>query len=224
MELIRGTFLEEDAVAILSISVRTTTAHDSLIWHFEQSGLYSVKSGNHLGCSLEKVTSSSGLDSAEGWWKCLWRIDIHLKVNVFIWKTCKDWIPTMLNLCRRGIPVNSTCSICASKDESSWHALWGYRHLGDIRRELPLAKPWASGGGTQFFNFIYQCFENLDKAQLGLLCVVLLKNWFNRNKKVKGVKNKVVVDNVVDWYRSYISEFLDCNLPTSLETMIEVEL
>ncbi|KAK3223637.1 hypothetical protein Dsin_010662 [Dipteronia sinensis] len=48
---------------------------------YGKSGLYSVKNGYHLGCSLEKVTSSSGLDSTEGWWKCLWRIDIPLKVE-----------------------------------------------------------------------------------------------------------------------------------------------
>ncbi|KAK3204765.1 hypothetical protein Dsin_018811 [Dipteronia sinensis] len=54
-------------------------------------------------------------------------------VKVFIWKACKDWIPKMLNLYCRGIPVNSTCSIWASKDESSWHALWGCQRLGDIR-------------------------------------------------------------------------------------------
>ncbi|KAK3195485.1 hypothetical protein Dsin_026795 [Dipteronia sinensis] len=211
VELIRGNFLEEDAVVILSVPVRITTAHDLLIWHFEQSGLYSVKSGYHLSCSLEKVTSSSGLDSMKGWWKCLWWIDIPLKVKVFIWKACKDWIPTMLNLCRRGITINSICPLYASKDESSWHALWGYSCLEDIRRELPLAKPWVGGRGIQFYDFIYHYFENLDKAQHKEDPVVLWKNWFNMNQKVNGFKKKAIVDDVVGWSRSYVSEFLDYN-------------
>ncbi|KAK3210776.1 hypothetical protein Dsin_015482 [Dipteronia sinensis] len=127
----------------------------------------------------------------------------------------------MLNLCRRGIPVNYICLLCASKDESSWHALWGCLRLEDITRELLLAKPWASGGGTQFYDFIYHCFENLDKAHLGLHCVMLWKNWFNMNQKVKGFKNTAVVDDVVGWSKSYILGFLIVIGLASLETTIE---
>ncbi|KAK2663091.1 hypothetical protein Ddye_001665 [Dipteronia dyeriana] len=140
VELIREFFLDIDADAILSIL----------------SGMYSVKSGYHLGCSLVKLTSSLGLNGVEGWWKCLWRIEILLKVKVFIWKACKDWIHTMSNLHRRGIPY-------------------------------------------------------LNREQLGILSVVLWKNWFNRNQRVNKVQIKADVDKVVGWSKSYITEFLECN-------------
>ncbi|KAK2640441.1 hypothetical protein Ddye_028236 [Dipteronia dyeriana] len=53
----------EDADVILSIPARNTDPQDSLLWHYEQNGQYSVKSCYHLGfwgCTLENNPSSSG--------------------------------------------------------------------------------------------------------------------------------------------------------------------
>ena len=51
-QLIRESFLANEADAILSLPLSATTMDDFLIWHFEKSGSYSVRSGYNLGCVL----------------------------------------------------------------------------------------------------------------------------------------------------------------------------
>ncbi|KAK3218043.1 hypothetical protein Dsin_012013 [Dipteronia sinensis] len=56
-------------------------------------------------------------------------VEIPLKVEIFIWKACHEWIPTMINLARLGIVVQPLFPICKKKDETTVHALWGCRNL-----------------------------------------------------------------------------------------------
>ncbi|KAK3229618.1 hypothetical protein Dsin_001499 [Dipteronia sinensis] len=47
-----------------------------------------------------------------------------LKIKIFIWRACNDWIPTLANLNKRGIEVNRICPVCKQAYESTVHALW----------------------------------------------------------------------------------------------------
>ncbi|KAK2644116.1 hypothetical protein Ddye_019311 [Dipteronia dyeriana] len=49
---IREHFLTEDAESILSIPCSFSQTNDSLTWHYEKLGCFSVKSAYHLGCSF----------------------------------------------------------------------------------------------------------------------------------------------------------------------------
>ena len=53
---------EEDADAILSLPMGRNQVRDKQIWHFEQSDVYTVKSGYQLGCRVRLDFGSSGLD------------------------------------------------------------------------------------------------------------------------------------------------------------------
>ncbi|TXG72624.1 hypothetical protein EZV62_001203 [Acer yangbiense] len=49
VSLVRSAFASEEVDAILSLPLGSTHANDSLLWHFNKSGVYSVKSGILLG-------------------------------------------------------------------------------------------------------------------------------------------------------------------------------
>ncbi|KAK2638134.1 hypothetical protein Ddye_025929 [Dipteronia dyeriana] len=100
-ELIRSSFFLEDVELVLSIPCSLHDQSDTLMWHFDKLGSYSMKSGYHLGCNLMNIQSSSGLALSESWWKFLWRIRIPTKIKLFIWRACFDWIPTHFNLAKR---------------------------------------------------------------------------------------------------------------------------
>ncbi|KAK0585538.1 hypothetical protein LWI29_030060 [Acer saccharum] len=59
--LMRQSFFKEEAEAILSIPLSGFILNDSLLWHYEISGNYSVKSGYKLAMSLISNPSCSGL-------------------------------------------------------------------------------------------------------------------------------------------------------------------
>ncbi|KAK0578624.1 hypothetical protein LWI29_013325 [Acer saccharum] len=59
----------------------------------------------------------------------MWKMGIPLKIKLFIWKACNDWIPTKGNLGRRGIPCDGICPICSKSLEHTLHALWDCYNL-----------------------------------------------------------------------------------------------
>ncbi|KAL5761753.1 hypothetical protein ACOSP7_018017 [Xanthoceras sorbifolium] len=81
--LIQPSFLLADVKAILNIPLSSSRYVDSLFWHFDELGIYSVKSGYLVGMDQFLLASGSGLSPSESWWKFLWRINIPQKVKVF---------------------------------------------------------------------------------------------------------------------------------------------
>ncbi|KAK3200780.1 hypothetical protein Dsin_024195 [Dipteronia sinensis] len=81
VDRIRGSFVADEAAAILSIPCANSPVPDSLLWHYKKNGCYSVKSGYHVGRIMNELPSSSGLNSIESWWKLLWSVEIPIKLN-----------------------------------------------------------------------------------------------------------------------------------------------
>ncbi|KAK3231070.1 hypothetical protein Dsin_002951 [Dipteronia sinensis] len=71
VDLVREFFLPNDADLILSLPCSSSNLPDSITWHYEKLGSYSVKSGYHLRCSLASNSCSSGISTSESWWKFL---------------------------------------------------------------------------------------------------------------------------------------------------------
>ncbi|KAK3230810.1 hypothetical protein Dsin_002691 [Dipteronia sinensis] len=59
-DLIWESFMSDDIEIILGIPCSSSSRQDSLIWHFEKFGFFSVKSAYHLDCSLLEGSSTSG--------------------------------------------------------------------------------------------------------------------------------------------------------------------
>ncbi|KAL5790036.1 hypothetical protein ACOSQ2_004924 [Xanthoceras sorbifolium] len=117
-------FVAADRDSILEIPLSLGDCNDSLIWHFDKTGEYSVKSGYRVAAQ-EKLSlkgSSSCPDSK--WWLALWNLNIPPKVKIFIWRVCHNAIPSLCNLCSRKIVVDPCCSRCGDAPESSAHALF----------------------------------------------------------------------------------------------------
>ncbi|GJZ49718.1 RNA-directed DNA polymerase, eukaryota, reverse transcriptase zinc-binding domain protein [Tanacetum coccineum] len=54
-----------------------------------------------------------------------WNNLLPKKINIFIWRTLRDRLPSRWNLSRKGIEVNSlNCPICDKGIDSAYHTLW----------------------------------------------------------------------------------------------------
>ncbi|KAK3218164.1 hypothetical protein Dsin_012134 [Dipteronia sinensis] len=118
-QLIHEIFLEDDVREILAIPSSVNQSKDILCWHYTSDGNYIVKSGYKLGVFLDDThyPGSSG-SSSDGCWSSLWRLKIMLKVKVFIWRTCKQWLPTMAGLASRHIHVEDVFHVCLKEHGS----------------------------------------------------------------------------------------------------------
>ncbi|KAK3183909.1 hypothetical protein Dsin_031195 [Dipteronia sinensis] len=99
---------------------------------------------------LIEQSSTSGLGGHASWWKYIWRIQIPLKIKVFICRACHYWLPAMVNLVKRGVQVDSCCPLCKRTLESMFHALWGYPKLKLIRREANFMKGMPGADSLHF--------------------------------------------------------------------------
>ncbi|KAK3198035.1 hypothetical protein Dsin_021450 [Dipteronia sinensis] len=88
-----------------------------------------VKSGYWVGRDMEANPSASNSSALVKRWKALWKLAISLKIKIFVWKAYHDWIPTIINLARRGIQVDGRCLFCNSTDKMTLHALWNFQKL-----------------------------------------------------------------------------------------------
>ena len=68
-------FALDEVAAILSLPLGTTNLEDSLLWHFEKTGTYTVKNGYKLGKFLQSRESASVSDVGD-WWSRLWSLQI----------------------------------------------------------------------------------------------------------------------------------------------------
>ena len=60
-------------------------------------------------------------DQLGRWWKCLWKLVIHLKIKVFMWKIFHNAFSSSENLVRRNIHIECGCKLCDCNFESSFY-------------------------------------------------------------------------------------------------------
>ncbi|KAL5742583.1 hypothetical protein ACOSP7_011960 [Xanthoceras sorbifolium] len=108
LALVRSSFAPIDADCILSLPTSVRSCPDKLMWHHSKDGMYSVKSGYWLAASLARDEASSSSPSAgSSWWKFLWGLNIPAKVRMFVWRACRNLLPTRSLLAARRVPVGA---------------------------------------------------------------------------------------------------------------------
>ncbi|KAK2642330.1 hypothetical protein Ddye_024093 [Dipteronia dyeriana] len=145
-DLVRSSFSTDVAFLIISIPCTDNLISDYLVWHYDKWGSYSVKSGYRLGFSLALNPSFLGLSGSDSWWKYLWRTQIPVKVKLFLWRACHDWVHVYQNLVGIGVVMDSRCPICKGRHETNLHALWCCPMLKLIRVICQFMKGLKSEG------------------------------------------------------------------------------
>ncbi|GKA61897.1 RNA-directed DNA polymerase, eukaryota [Tanacetum coccineum] len=210
-------------------------------WHFEWSRNISNGTNANLLAFLHCNLSDSSLNDSEDTWvwssgnslfsvknaRCQiddgflpddgfetrWNRFLPKKINIFIWRTLQDRLPSRWNLSRRGIEVASiTCPICDNGIDTSYHSLWVCSLATTVWIRVfnwldlhPPSIPNLRG--------LYTWLDDLHmssnkKAILEVVCgVVLWSLWNFRNETIFGInqpKRSILFDKIVEfsfrWY------------------------
>ncbi|KAL5766450.1 hypothetical protein ACOSP7_017067 [Xanthoceras sorbifolium] len=152
--LVRNSFAPIDAECILSLPTSLRSCPDQLLWHFSKDGKYSVKSGYWLASSLgQDGTSSSSSSVGSSWWKFLWSLNIPAKVRMFVWRACRNLLPTRSLLAARRVSVGAGCPLCDAGVDSVLHALWYCRSLVVSKAAVPFLSGLRLPAVGSFFLF-----------------------------------------------------------------------
>lgn len=155
--------------------------NDRWIWLKDSNGSYTARSAYNWLYKSENSTS-------DPFYKQLWRCVAPLKVKAFAWKLVQDRIPSMLNLARRGIPLESVlCKGCENKSEYADHLFFQCEKFAAVW--YGILKWWGIFGSFQgdckshFFQF--SGLIGGSAKQIGLWNMVWLATiwviWSTRN-------------------------------------------
>ncbi|KAL5843786.1 hypothetical protein ACOSQ4_009744 [Xanthoceras sorbifolium] len=207
LALVRSSFAPIDADCILSLPTSVRSCPDKLMWHHSKDGMYSVKSGYWLAASLARDEASSSSPSAgSSWWKFLWGLNIPAKVRMFVWRACRNLLPTRSLLAARRVPVGAGCPLCDAAVESVLHSLWLCSSLAESKAAVPFLASLRLPAAGSFLDFILACFSSLLVHEMELLLVLLWRFWFRRNHAVHSAP-LLSVEDTVGWSERFLVDF-----------------
>lgn len=127
VDLVRQIFHSFDADEICKLKIPRSGVEDCIAWHYEKTGVFTVKSAYKLADSLkrkgtDKATSSSREPGDRSIWDAIWKAKIPEKVKVFGWRVATNSLPTKHNVFRRTMVDDSVCEICGRGEEDEHHA------------------------------------------------------------------------------------------------------
>uniref|UniRef100_A0A0A9GDM8 Uncharacterized protein n=1 Tax=Arundo donax TaxID=35708 RepID=A0A0A9GDM8_ARUDO len=87
-DLIKSTIYAYDVAEILGIELSNQVDDDYLAWHYEKSGLFTVRSAYKLALRdmMNNHSQGQGSNNADGsreLWKTIWSAEVPLKIKVF---------------------------------------------------------------------------------------------------------------------------------------------
>lgn len=200
-------FSADKAKSILSIPLGRGLSTDRLIWYYEKTRTYFVKSSYRL--AQTRIPDLSALSSlGKGlvkWWKEVWQLHISSKIKIFFWRLCLDRLPTGNNLLQRGVNVPNQCAFCGQKGEDLFHVFWNGKFSKNQRlfskfNHLPFCRRTGS-----FLNFLRDCRNLLNWPNFEELVVFFWSVWNRRNAGFFSNGNGGSGD-LVGFANSYISE------------------
>ena len=130
--LVRSTLLPHEAEAILSIPISHTFPEDALTWAWTPNGKFTVSSAYNVACSWlrERRNMVDGCEVSDPkkrsrFWNFIWQLNCLSKIKQFMWRACKNILPTNYCLKLKKIPMEDTYGACG-KVQSLGHAFWDY--------------------------------------------------------------------------------------------------
>lgn len=100
-EVVREVFRPVDAELILSIRLPVRRAEDFIAWHYEKSGVFTVRSAYKVAKALSDDKgggqSCSRIQKGRPIWSDYWKIPLPHKVLIFGWKLINNGLATQVN-------------------------------------------------------------------------------------------------------------------------------
>ena len=119
-------------------------------------------------------------------WGALWRLPIPNVEKTFLWRVCREILPTKVCLYKRKVVGESLCPICNLEEETCFHILWDCHLARDVWSGSLKKFQKSSSCGSTFRPMVIELFQTCDDAELSLFAGIARWVWFRRNKVIHG--------------------------------------
>ena len=128
-------FVGPDVDAIMNIPLSTRLQEDFYAWHYDNRGIFSVKSAYRMltgikflrGNWIQHDASTSEQASTKRDWTRLWKARVPSKVRVFVWRLAHSSLPTGVTRHQRNMAETEACSLCNAQEDAWRHSLFDCR-------------------------------------------------------------------------------------------------
>jgi hypothetical protein len=191
-QLLRTCLLPLDVEEVLKIRLPSGNDEDFIAWHYERSGIFTVKSAYKLALSMEYKTmgnegSSSSADGSRSLYMALWSAKVLPKVRLFAWKLSKEGLLTQDNRKRCTLVKQDTCTICEREAETGYHAVVRCSKAKALRAEM--RRHWLLPN-EDLLRYIgpdwLLLLRELNEDQGANVLMVFWKAWHLRNDIIHG--------------------------------------
>ncbi len=120
-------FMPRDVEAIKQIPLSRRRPSDLLNWTGTKNGIFTIKSAYNLLRMQQSQLAAMSSSSSPHWtqlWNGIWATHVQPKIKLFVWRACKNILPTQTNLFDRRVISSFSCKWCDEEAETTDHVLW----------------------------------------------------------------------------------------------------
>lgn len=173
LDLLHENFSQLDVERISTIPLSYYCSQDRLIWHYDTSGIYSVKSGFHLASTLADASHESTSTDFKSWWRYFWSLRLPQKVKIFAWKILHNALPVASALHKRQVITSALCSRCKTTWESIGHALFTCRYAKEVWKRSTFLIDFKKANHMHQGDYLIYLATLMDKNKFELLVCIL---------------------------------------------------
>lgn len=127
---------------ICGIPLFHSVKEDRIVRALTKNGTYTVRSAYYF--YMQRRAAADNL-TCTGEWSYIWHLSVPPKVKTFIWKACRDCLPTRIRLQSKGVLCPALCTLCAVELENVWHIfltcdrvkpVWVKTHIWQVMEPL----------------------------------------------------------------------------------------
>ncbi|XP_074318424.1 uncharacterized protein LOC141655234 [Silene latifolia] len=185
-------FHSVSARKICALELPPEPTDDFIYWKYIEDGSFSSSSAYSflLHNNLPSVVAAQTPVNQDFQWSLIWRLPCQQHIKIFLWKIVHGILPIADMLIRRGMPINSSCSLCHKDRETVSHLfrdcdfvkrIWAACLLG-IHSEVSSHIPFC----TWFESFLRQlaCSTLGNNYLLLQFPLTLYAIWKHRNNVI----------------------------------------
>ena len=178
---------------IKSISLSLQLLADKLIW---AEPLFNVRSAYKVALELSTASSSSSsLDDSnlKRFWKHIWKIRVPYKVCHFVWKACRDILPTKQNLKHRQVLSEDLWAESNLDLETIGHLFWSCLRAQRVWTYFRIFQSSFVGLFHAFLDLLWRLMmiDDCEQDSIAFMVTIARSIWGNCNAVRNGGKRKV---------------------------------
>ncbi|CAL1397370.1 unnamed protein product [Linum trigynum] len=178
--LLESCFTRDTVEAISQIPLRGNEEVDTIMWHNNKEGNYSVREGyKEWSCAFKEQHGVVGFGE-ESVWKKLWSLQVPPKVRQFMWRFGREILPTGVIVSERNPRWGDRCPFC-DQVETQVHLFSECQWASRICRQFEVVGCFARRGSGSCYEWFKSMAESEDEASLESWCVLLWYLWKERN-------------------------------------------